>query len=103
MARVRLSAAAKRDLKDIWKYIAADNAEAADGLLDHLESTALLLARSPLLGRSRDGLVAGMRSFPVGTYVIFYLPIKNGITIVRVLSGYRDLDSLFEVPDNAPK
>jgi toxin ParE1/3/4 len=56
-----------------------------------------------LLGRSRDQLALGMRSFPVGNYLIFYLPIKNGIVIVRVLSGYRDLDSLFEVPDNGPK
>jgi toxin ParE1/3/4 len=103
LAKARLSATAKRDLKDIWKYIAADNVAAADHLLDQLESTALMLARSPLLGRSRDELALGMRSFPVGNYLLFYLPIKNGIMIVRVLSGYRDLDSLFEVPDNGPK
>jgi len=32
----------------------------------------------------------------VGDYLIFYLPRKNGIVVVRVLSGYRNLDVLFE-------
>lgn len=95
MAKVRLSAAAKLDLKDIWKYVAADSPDAADRLLDHIESAALMLAKSPLMGRSRDALVFGMRSFPVGNYLIFYLPRKGGITVVRCLSGYRDLDSIF--------
>jgi toxin ParE1/3/4 len=99
LAKVRLSAAARSDLKDIWKYVAADNVDAADNLLDQLEATSLMLAKAPLLGRARDQLAVGMRSFPVGNYLIFYLPVKTGITIVRVLSGYRDLDSLFEDPD----
>ena len=44
----------------------------ADELLDHVESVLDLLGRSPLLGRSRDDLAAGFRSFAVGNYVIFY-------------------------------
>ena len=53
-----------------------------------------MLARSPHLGRSREELGPGLRSFPVGDYLIFYLPSKTGIVVVRVLSGYRDLDKL---------
>jgi plasmid stabilization system protein ParE len=32
--------------------------------------------------------------FPVRGYLIFYLPTDDGVEIVRVLSGKRDVDSL---------
>jgi toxin ParE1/3/4 len=65
-------------------------------VLDNIDSVLAMLGRSPLLGRSRDELAAGLRSFPVGNFVIFYLPRGSGITVVRVLSGFRDLPALFE-------
>lgn len=95
MARVRYSATARRDLKEIWKYIAADNENAADKLLDHIEDVLELLGSAPLLGRVRNELQAEVRSFAVGNYVIFYIPRKDDITVVRVLSGFRDIDALF--------
>lgn len=36
-----------------------------------------------------------MKSFPVGMYLIFYLPIDGGIEIVRVMHGMMDIDSFF--------
>jgi toxin ParE1/3/4 len=39
-----------------------------------------------------------MRRFPVSrfdNYLIFYLPHENGIDVIRVLHGARDLDRLF--------
>jgi toxin ParE1/3/4 len=68
-----------------------------------MEAAALMLAEAPLLGRSRETLAFGMRSFPVGNYLLFYVPAKRGITVVRVLSGYRDLDSLFASPNRTEK
>ena len=94
MANVERSSQAERDLIDIWVYIANDSPSAADKLLDQIDSICKMLARSPFLGRSRDAFAPGLRSFPVGDYMIFYRPIKNGILIVRVLSGYRDLEKL---------
>jgi len=82
-------------LKEIWKYIAADSERAADDLLDHIGEILELLGQSPLLGRARSELRPGIRSFPVGDYVIFYKPRKDGVTVVRVLSGYRNLEFLF--------
>lgn len=96
MAKIERSEQAEQDLIDLWTYIAEDNPAAADNLLDEIESVCKMLARSPLLGRSRSELAAGLRSFSVGDYLIFYLPRKNGIVVVRVLSGYRNLDALFE-------
>jgi len=54
------------------------------------------LAAMPELGRQCEELSARVRSFPVGRYVIFYRPMENGIEIVRVLHGARDLPPLFE-------
>ena len=76
--------------------MAQDNVQAADKLLDQIESVLAMLGGSPLLGRSRDDLAAEVRSFPVGNFVIFYLPSRGGVTVVRILSGFRDLPGLFE-------
>ena len=96
MAKVERSAQAERDLLDIWLYIAEDNPRAADRLLDHINAAVQMLARHPQMGRRRDALGPGVRSFTVGDYLIFYLARNRDIVVVRVLSGYRDLDSLFD-------
>lgn len=40
-------------------------------------------------------LAPDVRSFPFGRYVIFYLPIDDGIDVVRVLHSARDIDAVF--------
>lgn len=47
------------------------------------------------MGRARNVLAAGMRSFPFGRYVIFYEPIDDRIDVVRVLHSTRDIDAMF--------
>ena len=96
MARIDLSEQAELDLIDIWAHIARNSATAADNLIDQVATVCQLLAKSPLLGRARTELAPGLRSFSVGDYLIFYRPSKNGIEIARVLSGYRNLEALFE-------
>jgi toxin ParE1/3/4 len=39
--------------------------------------------------------MSALRSLPVGNYLIFYLPIPDGIEVVRVLPGMRDIDAFF--------
>jgi toxin ParE1/3/4 len=48
------------------------------------------------MGRARQELAASLRSFPFGRYVIFYVPIENGINVVRVLHSARDIDAVFD-------
>ncbi len=47
------------------------------------------------MGRNRDELYPGLQSFPVGKYLIFYMPISGGIEIIRVLHGMMDIDAFF--------
>jgi toxin ParE1/3/4 len=94
MGTILRTVLAEEDLLDIWAHIAEDNPDAADRLLDQLALTAETLAENPRAGRLRDELAPALRSLPVGNYVIFYEPIKDGIVIVRVLHGARDLPGL---------
>ncbi len=79
----------------IGLYIARDNAPASNEFLDAMNETFELLAASPFMGRARPELAPNLRSFPVGNYVIFYRPLRDGIEVVRVLSAARDTPSLF--------
>ncbi|MFH0789091.1 MAG: type II toxin-antitoxin system RelE/ParE family toxin [Pseudomonadota bacterium] len=87
------------DLVEIWGYIAEDNEAQADAFIDTLDRKIHILAERPNMGRPRDELAKDLRSFPVGRYVIFYIPLADGVEIVRVLHGARDLDALFN-PDS---
>jgi toxin ParE1/3/4 len=55
-----------------------------------------LLARMPELGRKRPDLAPDLRGFPIGNYIIFYRPVPDGIQVIRVLHGARDIPELFE-------
>jgi toxin ParE1/3/4 len=95
MPKISKLARAKTDLAEIWDYI-ADNSEAqADAFIDQIDRKLVLLAENPTIGRMRDELAENMRSFPFGRYVIFYITTSNGIQIVRVLHGARDLATIF--------
>ena len=95
MSRYRLSQESRWDLDDIWLYIASDNVTAADGFIDKLIGKFQTLATQPGIGRARDELAESLRSFPVGNYVIFYRAMQDGIEVVRVLSGFRDIPDVF--------
>lgn len=73
-----------------------DNSRAADRRLDHIHATVQMLARHPQMGKRRYTFRSGLHSFTVGGHLLFYLPREHGIVLVRVLSGYRDLDALFD-------
>ena len=89
---------AKADLSDIWQFIAEDSDDQADAFIDLVDQKFQLLAQQSGLGRRREELAEGLRSFPVGRYVIFYLPIPGGVQIVRVLHGARDIEAALTKP-----
>ena len=96
MSQLRVSPRAREDLLEIWGYIADDSEANADGFIDRIYETMELLARQPGLGRHRDELAAGIQSFPVGRYIIFYRVAAGAVEIVRVLHGARDIENIFE-------
>lgn len=95
MQNFRLSTAAESDLTDIWTYIAESGEARADELIERLVEKFTMLATFPKAGRSRPEIKKGVRSFATERYVIFYRPIDQGIEIVRVLYGTRDIEKIF--------
>ena len=55
-----------------------------------------MLARQAFIGRARRELAPGVRSFPLGRFVLFYCPTAAGIEVVRVLHGARDIGQVFQ-------
>ena len=95
----RVAPEAESDLDDIWLYVAraSSSIEIADRLIDSITTRFFLLARNPLLGRARDqDLRSGLRSFPVRDYLILYRTEADGVLILRVLHGSRDLQALLK-------
>ena len=93
--RLIISEQAARDLSDIWLYIANDSPEVADRFLDYLLEQCRLLSSSPEMGRLRDEVIPGLRSFPVKRYIVFYRVKADSVEVIRILSGYRDVDAIF--------
>jgi toxin ParE1/3/4 len=99
MSRYIIAPSAKRELKEINSYIARYNSTAARRFKERIKQQCKLLADFPEMGQNRDELESGLRSFPIENYLIFYRPIANGVEIVRVVSGYRDLEAIFSSDD----
>ncbi|MBW4621219.1 MAG: type II toxin-antitoxin system RelE/ParE family toxin [Cyanosarcina radialis HA8281-LM2] len=87
---------ASRDLESILDYVAHNSSfDVAERLLTKINSTCYKLATFPSMGRRRDELASALRSFPVESYLIFYRSTKAGVEILRVVSGYQELTTLF--------
>jgi toxin ParE1/3/4 len=92
----RFTAPASRDLESIIDQIAdRRDFDAAERFLKKVNGKCSTLASFPNMGRSREELAPSLRSFPMDDYLIFYRPIEGGVEILRVISGYRDLEVLF--------
>jgi toxin ParE1/3/4 len=96
MGRLLRTSRANRDFVEIWSYIAKDNPSAAENLLDSIERTCNRLAQFPDMGQSCKCLGQSVRCFTVGNYVVFYRAIKDGIEVLRVVSGSRDIRAIFD-------
>jgi plasmid stabilization system protein ParE len=95
--RLRVSAAAERDLDDIWYYIAthSGSAERANKFVDSITRRLSILTRSPTDGRVRDEIDFDLR-LPVGDYVVYYRESARSIIISRIIHGSREQDVAYD-------
>ena len=91
MVRCLVTPRADRDLDSIWSFITPDNPRAADAMIDRLTDTFDMLLTMPQAGRLRHEFRENLRSFAVENYVIFYRTVSEGIDILRVVHGRRDI------------
>ncbi len=93
----RLLPEAEADLDDIWLYIAkrSNSIEVANRLIDTITDRFWLLSQQPQIGRRRDlDLRIGLRSFPVGEYIILYRVDGGEVLIYQVMRGSRDIEGI---------
>lgn len=77
MSKVRHSASAENDLLEAWLFIAEDSVEAADRLLDQIRNNSRTLLLQPKMGRARDELAVGLRSWPTSTPYILFISLRT--------------------------
>ena len=94
--------AAERDLDEQAEYLAVHQSVTVAVRFHHAaEDTFQLLANQPEIGRRaeyRSPLLVGIRMFLMKgfpKYLVFYRPLEDGVEIIRVLHGARDIESLF--------
>jgi toxin ParE1/3/4 len=93
--KLHLTPVAEDDLALIWAHIALDKISAANRMVDKLRASAANLAQFPGLGPARDDLAPGLRTFPVGKYIIGYRVVGDVLEVVRIVHGMRKLEWLF--------
>jgi toxin ParE1/3/4 len=100
--RVSQRPRARRDVVDHAVYISAGNLEAAERFLDAVERAFAFLAKNPEIGSPRhcqNPRLVGLRMWPIRgfrKYLVFYCPRADGIEVVRVLRGERDIAAILE-------
>ena len=94
--------AARRDLVQQWVWYAGNaGIEVADRFLQATDKTLDLLSTQPESGAAffvRTPELQNMRRYPVsdgfGKILLFYFPLQDGVDLVRVVHGSRDLERL---------
>ena len=93
MATYRLRSLAQDDLETIWNNTVEQwGIDQAERYLDMLFTCFDDLAANPLLGRQRDEVNPGYRSFPQGRHVVFYKLEPTGIEIIGIVHQRVDVD-----------
>lgn len=78
------------DLDEIWEYIAADNLDAADRVLEEIYLAIRALVPFPHQGHSRSDLTSRpMRFHSVRDFLIAYEPNEKPLVVLAVLHSRR--------------
>ncbi|HEX3358631.1 MAG TPA: type II toxin-antitoxin system RelE/ParE family toxin [Tepidisphaeraceae bacterium] len=103
MTRTIRTPQADRDLIEHFARIALDKIEPAERFIKIAEDSFKLLSEMPGIGRvwdTNNPRLAGTRLYPLPhgyrNYLVFYRIIPNGIEVIRVLQGARDLEDLLD-------
>ena len=97
MSRFDLASPAAADLLDIVRYTHPRWGGAqAQRYREELELALQHLSLTPDVGRKRDAIALGLRSFPVAQHVAFHIERKDRIIVLRVLHPRMNVDEAFK-------
>lgn len=98
---MRLTPEAEDDLRDLLQYTLETWGKQQRDTYRKLFSEAFRkLARYPGMGRGRNEISQSLRSYPVGSHVIFYSVTEaaDGIVVHRIFHGSRSADDMVPGP-----
>lgn len=79
------------DFEEIWEFIAADNLDAADRVLEEIYDAIRALVPFPHQGHARSDLAARPLRFQhVREFLIAYAPDEKPLLVIAVLHGRRN-------------
>jgi toxin ParE1/3/4 len=96
MSRYVINVLASRDLNEIADYFTETNIDAGERFFREFNRKCQQLVAFPNSGKSYDTIRPGLRGISLQGYIVFYRVLEDGIEILRVVSGRRNLPSLFE-------
>ena len=99
MTRVRFTQRAREDLLGIWLYIAPQSPLIADQVYDRIEKSCGLLRDHPQLGPARPEIADDARALVIERWLALYRLVEDGVQIVRVVDGARDLTQVEWTPE----
>ncbi|MUG92316.1 type II toxin-antitoxin system RelE/ParE family toxin [Scytonema sp. UIC 10036] len=95
-----ISPKANQDLEEIIDYFTSRSIDAGEHFVNEFNKKCRNLANFPNIGRSYADIKDYLRGVPLNGYIILYRVRDSGIEILRVVSAYRDLESLFVEDDD---
>jgi toxin ParE1/3/4 len=96
VSRFELASPAAADLLDIVRYTHQRWGGAqAQSYREELELALQHLSLTADVGRKRDAIATGLRSFPVAQHIAFYIERKDKITVLRILHPRMNVDEVF--------
>ena len=100
MGRARYAKRARQDLRDIWLHVARSGSEAvADRIVDRIEHRCRQLRDHPQLGRARPEIAEAARALVAEHWLALYRLAPDGVQIVRIVDGVRDLGDIEWTPE----
>lgn len=90
--RLRFTALADRDLADLYRYGRTTfGVGPARDYVAKVNATIAHLRHNPMIGRSREDLASGLRSFVCARHTIYYRVIEDMLVVSRILHQARDV------------
>jgi toxin ParE1/3/4 len=96
MSRYVINVLASQDLNEIADYFVQTNLEAGEHFFREFNRKCQQLTAFPNIGKSYAEIRTDLRGLPIEGYVVFYRLLDDGIEILRVVSGRRNLPAIFK-------
>jgi toxin ParE1/3/4 len=96
MGYYSFSDVAIEEIEEICEFIAQTNPKLASQWFDKIRQKCKLISAFPNMAKDYSWIDLNLRGFVVDDYIVFYYPYENGIRVIRVVYGKRDLKFLFK-------